>query len=74
MGAVEIAAELEVRVLLSRAPARLTWPRIETPTHYCTVACARPLEDAMRLAFGELIYWMEDDWGIPELAVSSARA
>ncbi len=65
MGAVEIAAELEVRVSLSPAPARLTWPRIETPTHYCTVACARPLEDAMRLAFEELIYWMEDDWGIP---------
>ena len=65
MGAVEIAAELEVRVSLSPAPARLTWPRIETSTHYCTVGCARPLEDAMRIAFEELIYWMEDDWGIP---------
>ena len=65
MGAVEIAAELEVRVSLSPAPARLNWPRIETPTHYCTVGCARPLEDAMRIAFEELIYWMEDDWGIP---------
>jgi amidase len=29
------------------------------------VGCARPLEDAMRIAFEELIYWMEDDWGIP---------
>ena len=65
MGAVEIAAELEVRVSLGPAPARLTWPRIETPTHYCTVGCARPLEDAMRIAFEEMIYWMEDDWGIP---------
>ena len=34
MGAVEIAAELEVRVSLSPAPARMSWPRIETPTHY----------------------------------------
>ena len=50
---------------LSPAPARMSWPRIETPTHYCTVGCARPLEDAMRIAFEELIYWMEDDWGIP---------
>jgi amidase len=65
MGAVEVAAELEVRVSLSPAPARMSWPRIETPTHYCTVGCARPLEDAMRIAFEELIYWMEDDWGIP---------
>src|SRR5205085_8501350 len=65
MGAVEIAAELEVRVSLAPAPARLTWPRIETSTHYCAVGCARPLEDAMRIAFEELIYWMEDDWRIP---------
>ena len=54
-----------MRVSLSPAPARMSWPRIETPTHYCTVGCARPLEDAMRIAFEELIYWMEDDWGIP---------
>ena len=65
MGAVEIAAELRVKVRLSEAPARMTWPRIETPTHLCTVGCARPLEDAMRIAFEELIYWMEDDFGIP---------
>ena len=30
-----------------------------------TIGCARPLEDAMRIAFEEMIYWMEDDWGIP---------
>jgi acetamidase/formamidase len=65
MGAVEIAAELRIRVELSRAPARMTWPRIETATHYGVIGCARPLEDAMRIAFEELIYWMEDDWGIP---------
>ena len=65
MGAVEIAAELRIRVGLSRAPARMTWPRVETATHYGAIGCARPLEDAMRIAFEELIYWMEDDWGIP---------
>jgi acetamidase/formamidase len=66
MGAVEIAAELRIRVGLSQAPARMTWPRVETPTHYGVIGCARPLEDAMRIAFEELIYWMADDWGIPE--------
>jgi acetamidase/formamidase len=65
MGAVEIAAELRIRVGLSKAPARMAWPRIETPTHYGAIGCARPLEDAMRISFEELIYWMEDDWGIP---------
>jgi acetamidase/formamidase len=66
MGAVEIAADLTIRVSLSKAPARLTWPRVETPTHYGAIGCARPLEDAMRISFEELIDWMADDWGIPE--------
>ncbi len=66
MGATEIAANLTVRVSLSPAPARLGHPRIETATHICTTGCARPLEDAMRLAFEEMIYWMADEWGVPE--------
>jgi amidase len=65
MGAIEIAATLTVKVSLQKAPARLNHPRIETPTHLCTLGCARPLEDAMRIAFEEMVYWMEDDWKIP---------
>lgn len=65
MGAIEIATELKVRVRLDPAPRRLNHPRIETPTHICTLGCARPLEDAMRLAFEEMVYWLEDDYGIP---------
>ena len=66
MGATEIGATLTVRVSLSTAPERLNHPRIETATHICTTGCARPLEDAMRISFQEMIYWMHDDWGIPE--------
>ena len=65
LGATEIAADLTVKVSLMPAPSRLTWPRIETPTHICTTGCARPLEDAMRIAFQEMVYWMEEDYGIP---------
>ena len=65
MGAIEIATTLTVRVSISPAPTRLNHPRIETPTHICTLGCARPLEDAMRIAFEEMVYWMEDDYGIP---------
>ena len=65
MGAIEIAANLTVKVSLAKAPARLNHPRIETATHICTLGCARPLEDAMRIAFEEMVYWMEDDWKIP---------
>lgn len=66
VGATEIAANLRVRVSYAEAAARLNHPRIETATHICTTGCARPLEDAMRIAFEEMIYWMHDDWGIPE--------
>ncbi len=66
MGAIEIAADLTVKVSILPAPERLTWPRIETPTHICTTGCARPLEDAMRIAFEEMIYWMEESYGIPQ--------
>jgi amidase len=66
MGAIEIAALLTVRVTLGKAPARMTWPRVETPTHIGTIGCARPLEDAMRIAFEEMVFWLADDYGIPE--------
>lgn len=65
MGAIEVAATLTAKVALAPAPARLNHPRIETPTHICTLGCARPLEDAMRIAFQEMIYWLEDEYGIP---------
>lgn len=65
MGAIEIATTLTVSVSLAKAPVRLNHPRIETPTHIGTLGCARPLEDAMRIAFEEMVYWMEDDWKIP---------
>lgn len=65
MGATEIAAVLTLKVSLSPAPPRLNWPRMETATHIGTIGCARPLEDAMRIAFEEMVYWLEDDYGIP---------
>jgi amidase len=65
MGAIEIATTLTVKVSLDKAPARLNHPRIETPTHIATLGCARPLEDAMRIAFEEMINWLEDEWKIP---------
>ena len=36
------------------------WPRIESETHYMAVGSARPMEDAARIAWCELISWMEE--------------
>ncbi|WP_287758971.1 acetamidase/formamidase family protein [Acidiphilium sp.] len=65
-GATEIAATVTFSVAVIDKPARLTWPRIETATHIATVGCARPLEDAMRTAFEEMVYWLADDYGFTE--------
>ena len=64
MGAIEIAAHLTVEVEVCPRPSEMTWPRIETPTHLCTIGCARPLEDAMRTAFQEMVYWLNADFGL----------
>ena len=66
MGATEVGARVTFDVALSDKPRRMTWPRIETETHIATLGCARPLEDAMRIAFEEMVYWLADEHGFSE--------
>jgi amidase len=65
-GATEIGARVTLSAELRDKPARMTWPRIETDTHIATLGCARPLEDAMRIAFEQMVYWLADDYGFTE--------
>lgn len=59
--AVEISAvvTLEFEVIKKT----IAWPRIESEDMIMTVCSARPLEDAARLAYRELINWMVSDYG-----------
>ncbi len=41
----------------------ITWPRIESPSELMTVGSARPMEDAARIAWTELIGWLISDYG-----------
>lgn len=66
MGAVEIGANVSFTVALHEKPARMTWPRLETPTHIATIGCARPLEDAMRIAFEQMVYWLADEYNFTD--------
>ncbi len=45
----------------------ITWPRIETPERVMTVGSARPMEDAARIAYHELVTWLAADFGFEEL-------
>jgi len=59
--AVEIPAVLTFKFDLIRGKS-IEWPRIESPEEIMTAASARPLEDAARLAFMELIQWLHEDY------------
>jgi acetamidase/formamidase len=44
----------------------LAWPRLETSEFYMTIGSARPMEDAARIAYRELIRWLAADFGFSE--------
>ena len=43
------------------------WPRLETNDFIMTIGSARPLEDAARIAYRELVRWMSADYGFDEI-------
>jgi len=43
------------------------WPRLETDKFFMTIGSSRPMEDAARIAYRELIRWMAADFGYDEL-------
>jgi len=59
--AVEVSSKVTLKVGLEKHK-KLDWPRIESKEEIMTVCSARPLEDAARLAFHELIKWLETDY------------
>jgi len=60
--ALEVSSTVTMRVDLEKNK-NLIWPRVESKTEIMTVCSAKPLEDAVRLAFLELIKWLETDYG-----------
>jgi amidase len=57
--ALEITARVTVTFDLIKARP-IAWPRIESPDELMTVGSARPMEDAARIAYAELVVWLEE--------------
>ncbi|HEY3111054.1 MAG TPA: acetamidase/formamidase family protein [Chloroflexota bacterium] len=57
--ALEITARVTVRFDLIKARP-IAWPRIESPEELMAVGSARPMEDAARIAYAELVVWLEE--------------
>ncbi|HSD28629.1 MAG TPA: hypothetical protein VLL75_15110 [Vicinamibacteria bacterium] len=59
---LETSAEVAFRFGLLRQKT-IGWPRLEDAEHLMVAASARPLTDALRIAFVELVGWLADDHG-----------
>ena len=46
---------------------RIGWPRLENAELYMTIGSGRPMEDAARIAYRELVRWLAADFGFAEL-------
>ena len=57
--ALEISAKVKLKFEIIKNK-EIIWPRIESPDEYMTVGSARPMEDAARIAYAELIEWMTE--------------
>lgn len=55
--ALEISAKVTLKFELIKGKA-IRWPRIESKDELMVVGSARPMEDAARIAYAELIDWM----------------
>jgi amidase len=63
-----IEVPLKARVQLSIIKGRkIEWPQFENDDAIMTVGAYRPLDDAFRIAFTELVHWIHQDYGLSEL-------
>lgn len=60
--AVEYGSTTTIRVDLIKG-WDLQWPRLETRELIMSIGSARPLEDATRIAYTDLVLWMEREYG-----------
>src|ERR1700689_5444042 len=63
-----IEVPLKARVQLSVIKGRtIAWPQFENDDAIMTVGAYRPLDDALRIAFTELVHWIHKDYALSEL-------
>lgn len=64
--AVEMAATVTLQVDLIKGWS-IAWPRLENERFIMAIGSTRPMEDAARIAYRELIRWLVADYGWDEL-------
>jgi amidase len=64
--AIEVPLHVRVQVHLIKGQ-KIGWPRFENDEYIMTVGAYRPLDDALRIAYTELVGWMHKDYAISEM-------
>jgi amidase len=65
-GGIETRSICTLRVEIQPGSPMMKWPRIETAEHLVTIGCARPAEDAFRIAAQEMVGWLQERCGFPQ--------
>jgi len=61
---VPLRARVQVDVLKGH---KIHWPRFENGQAIMAVGAYRPVDDALRIAFTELVAWIHEDYGLSDL-------
>jgi amidase len=61
---VPLRSRIQVHVIKGQ---KINWPRFENDQYIMTVGAYRPLDDALRIAFTELVSWIHNDYGLSEM-------
>jgi amidase len=64
--AIEIALKVRIRVRVIKGKA-IAWPRFENDHEIMAAGIYRPVDDALRIAFTQLVSWIHTDYGLSEL-------
>jgi amidase len=64
--AIEVALLARVQVSIIKGK-KINWPRLENRDSIMAVGAYRPVDDALRIAFTELVDWIHTDYGLSTL-------
>jgi amidase len=64
--AIEISMKVRVQVDVVKQK-KIDWPRFENDQYIMAAGIYRPLDDALRIAYTELIHWIHESYGLSEM-------
>jgi amidase len=64
--AIEVSMRVRIKVDVIKKKT-IAWPRFENDNYIMAVGIYRPLDDALRIAFTELVHWIHERNGLSEM-------